>query len=616
MMARYGDVFLDSQFEDGSDGTVFKLDIAYVANGTNGGAEGLKVPFPYSHPQPTKDLEYLGDDEEVYRSHLLIRNNRDRDDYSRIIEAAKAISNTSNLVEATADVIDVDQWARTFALQSLTGAADVYTRGGLHHNILFYVRPSDDKLLAFPWDWDFAFTASTSQGLIGTAGTGGRLMNQPSVRRLYYGHLLDIINTTFNNVYLDRWIDHYGEVAGQRLSSIKSYVRARGNFVRGRLPDEIQFEITSNNGMEITTDERSVTLQGNGWIDVREIKRNEATEPLVVEWLNDSTWQAVVPLEAGVNQIALTATNHQGNIVGTDSIQVTSNATPIERRLRVSEINFNPHPPTEAELAIDPSLDNDDFEFVELVNVGANEIDLSAYRFIQTEVNGNVQGIEFDFSAGAISTIGAGQQVLIVEDLGAFQIRYGNGHLVAGQWTGRLSNSSEQLTLIDTDQIVQQFAYRDDWYDAADGRGSTLEIINANSNNLDGWNQKESWKPSEILGGTPGNPAVRPGDSNFDGVFNSSDLVLVFRAGEYEDDIPLNSTFEEGDWNGDGDFTTQDLVLAFQEGGYVAAARWNLPFNPVSIDRVFESDEYIKKLRRTKPANNPVTVVVSHLDGS
>ncbi|MCA9149353.1 MAG: dockerin type I repeat-containing protein [Planctomycetales bacterium] len=58
------------------------------------------------------------------------------------------------------------------------------------------------------------------------------------------------------------------------------------------------------------------------------------------------------------------------------------------------------------------------------------------------------------------------------------------------------------------------------------------------------------------------------GDVNLDGHFNSSDLVRIFQAGEYEDDIVGNSTWRTGDWNGDGDFTTQDLVIAFANRGY------------------------------------------------
>ena len=58
------------------------------------------------------------------------------------------------------------------------------------------------------------------------------------------------------------------------------------------------------------------------------------------------------------------------------------------------------------------------------------------------------------------------------------------------------------------------------------------------------------------------------GDANLDGVFNSSDLILIFQAGEYEDQQPGNSTWGEGDWDCDGDFTTADLIAAFQRGNY------------------------------------------------
>ena len=69
------------------------------------------------------------------------------------------------------------------------------------------------------------------------------------------------------------------------------------------------------------------------------------------------------------------------------------------------------------------------------------------------------------------------------------------------------------------------------------------------------------------------NPTTEPaqqvtGDSNHDGVFDSSDLVTVFLSGEYENDIAHDSTFEEGDWNGDMDFDSADLVAAFQRGAY------------------------------------------------
>lgn len=58
------------------------------------------------------------------------------------------------------------------------------------------------------------------------------------------------------------------------------------------------------------------------------------------------------------------------------------------------------------------------------------------------------------------------------------------------------------------------------------------------------------------------------GDVNLDGKFDSSDLVAVFQAGQYEDATRMNSFWSTGDWNCDGEFTSSDLVIAFQDGGY------------------------------------------------
>ncbi len=63
------------------------------------------------------------------------------------------------------------------------------------------------------------------------------------------------------------------------------------------------------------------------------------------------------------------------------------------------------------------------------------------------------------------------------------------------------------------------------------------------------------------------------GDANLDGVFDSTDLSVVFQADEYFDSIAGNSTWATGDWNGDGDFNSGDLVAAFKDNGYEKGPR-------------------------------------------
>jgi hypothetical protein len=162
--------------------------------------------------------------------------------------------------------------------------------------------------------------------------------------------------------------------------------------------------------------------------------------------------------------------------------------------------------------------------------------------------------------------------VVVVEDLSAFQFRYGTQVPVAGQWDGQLSNNREVITLVAAGVTIQQFAYDDEWHPSTDGDGPSLEVIDVAAADLTSWNRADNWRPSHTASGTPGRGADRPGDSNHDGLFSSADLVLVFQAGEYEDAVAGNSTFEEGDWNADGDFDTRDLVLAFTLGDYSQAA--------------------------------------------
>ena len=79
------------------------------------------------------------------------------------------------------------------------------------------------------------------------------------------------------------------------------------------------------------------------------------------------------------------------------------------------------------------------------------------------------------------------------------------------------------------------------------------------------------------------------GDANLDGEFNSRDLVLIFQAGEFEDDVIGNSTWATGDWDGNSDFNSGDFVVAFQAGGYEVgqrAAAFSVP-EPGMVTTVF-----------------------------
>lgn len=261
----------------------------------------------------------------------------------------------------------------------------------------------------------------------------------------------------------------------------------------------------------------------------------------------------------------------------------------INGSLRISEIHFNPVQQSAVEIAAGMT-DKDEFEFIELVNIGQRPIDLSSVKLVRIDVEGQSQGVDFSFADGSIAVLGPGSRAVVVENQEAFALRYGK-RPVAGQWRGGLSNNGELITITSNGTIVQQVRYEDDWHPATDGDGPSLEIVDPSVSDLSKWSEADAWRPSQFVGGTPGmGPKTDhvPGDANRDGVFDSLDLVDVFARGEYEDDILGNSSWEDGDWNQDGDFNSEDIVFAFQFGAFVPHEVPSMPLlTPATSDSVF-----------------------------
>jgi hypothetical protein len=229
-----------------------------------------------------------------------------------------------------------------------------------------------------------------------------------------------------------------------------------------------------------------------------------------------------------------------------------------------------------------------------------------------------------------------------------------------GEFIGRLDNGGERITVVGAQgtQLID-FTYDDDapWPRQADGSGPSLELINPANTSRSEQGNAAYWRSSALVGGSPGEGSAgggpdfdgsgvvdsddinllyqalrsadpdprfdltgdgrgdhrdrdalihdvlrtRFGDANLDLRFDSSDLVRVFQAGEYEDATAGNSTWEEGDWNADGDFNTADLVLAFQDGGYAAAASHRSPIDRDILARDLIFQDTVRQFARNTP---------------
>jgi len=147
--------------------------------------------------------------------------------------------------------------------------------------------------------------------------------------------------------------------------------------------------------------------------------------------------------------------------------------------LRITELMYNP-------------ADGKVFEFIELKNTGNVPLDLSGV---------SLSGVQFTFDE---QTLAPWESGLLIpnDDPAAFLVKHPDAP-VLGTYGGSLSNSGEEIRLLDPDgQVVYAVNYstEDPWPSDADGGGSSLELVSGSVSERDPAN----WQASHLPGGTPG----------------------------------------------------------------------------------------------------------------
>jgi len=188
---------------------------------------------------------------------------------------------------------------------------------------------------------------------------------------------------------------------------------------------------------------------------------------------------------------SLVVTDPGGRIVLSNAYVGAPSAA--QQYLRITEIMYRPAPP-----AAGSPYGTEDFEYIELKNISSNAaVNLVGVRF--------TNGIDFVFTSGsAVTSLAPGQAVVLVRNPAAFASRHGGGATVAGIYTGFLDNAGERLQLLDAvNEEILDFSYNNAWYPITDGLGFSLVIVNENAP-FNTWDEKESWRASGAMNGSPG----------------------------------------------------------------------------------------------------------------
>lgn len=161
--------------------------------------------------------------------------------------------------------------------------------------------------------------------------------------------------------------------------------------------------------------------------------------------------------------------------------------------LIISEVHYHPaDPETEGELLV--SDDDDDFEFIEILNTSNQAVDLTDVSF--------TDGITYSFDDNLI--LAPLEYLVLVSNEDAFEERYGSTLNVL-EYSGNLRNSGEQIVLESlTAGAIHSFTYGDGspWPSAPDGEGTSLILANPFGNpDLD---EPSNWTINSLIHGNPG----------------------------------------------------------------------------------------------------------------
>ncbi|MCG3121533.1 MAG: hypothetical protein ALAOOOJD_04667 [bacterium] len=161
--------------------------------------------------------------------------------------------------------------------------------------------------------------------------------------------------------------------------------------------------------------------------------------------------------------------------------------------LKITEIHYHPLDGV--------GVSDNEYEFLELKNVGPAPINLSQAHF--------VDGITYTFPSGTI--INPNEFIVLASNRQEFNNRY--GFFPFGEYAGQLDNSGERLTLFTAaSDTIFSVSYDDQapWPVSPDGDGFSL--VPKEINPTGDLNDPSNWRASYAIGGSPGRDDL-PGTS-------------------------------------------------------------------------------------------------------
>jgi hypothetical protein len=252
------------------------------------------------------------------------------------------------------------------------------------------------------------------------------------------------------------------------------YLWIDGQFTGVPVFNQVSGSVTNGSTLSISAEEGATiyfTLDGT---DPREPGGAPAAHALI--------YSGPIPINSNVHVVA--RARKEGTWKNTWSGPATLPLYTALPPLRITEVMYHPDRLV---------ADSDRLEFIEVKNISGGPLNVGGFT-----LGG---GVQFMFPN---VTLAAGESAVVVNDLAAFESRYGSGILSLGEFTGQLDDSGDRLVLTgNLGEPIHDFTYTDDWHPTTDGFGFSLVTANESAS-PEAWRTAAGWRPSSAAGGSPG----------------------------------------------------------------------------------------------------------------
>ncbi|MEW6156102.1 MAG: lamin tail domain-containing protein [Verrucomicrobiota bacterium] len=391
-------------------------------------------------------------------------------DYETLFDLVDAV-NTRDAAAYTRNVealVDVENWARIFAVEHIVGNVDSYGFSWGHN--MYAYKPARGRWTMFMHDLDYSFNAGGSMfdGIEDPNIT--RLLTHPPFLRAYLRAMQDAIQGPLVATRLNAFLDaNDAALRGNNVSEIgpqqaKSWFAGRVTVMQNELAARDGVFALEAPANQITTSNTFVPAEGTAPVAVREIRLNGSALPVTWSFVPGTQrpirWQAQVPLQTGENVLHFEGFDGRGKAVPGTSVSrtVIRSGTPdrAEEKLVFNEIFY----------ATDTGS-----AFVEVHNTSTTTaFDLSGWR---------MDGLDYRFAPG--TAIAPNGFLVVARNSAAFTSVFGNVPL-AGEFGVALSPEGQRLSLVRpgalpaNDFIIDTVAYENQppWPQA---NGASIQLI-------------------------------------------------------------------------------------------------------------------------------------------